>query len=107
MNPSVITVVFFVLFAMIIGWFAMLHALFDDLEERHPQKYEDMGEPSLFKSDTFSGSFRLLKFLYSREPEGLNDKALLFQVNVMRLWHMAMGVGFAGLLWLVMSEPAA
>ena len=60
MNPSVTTAVFFVLFTMTIGWFAMLHVLFDDLEERHPEKYEDLGEPSLFKSDTFLSSFRVM-----------------------------------------------
>ncbi len=107
MDPSVTTVVFSVLFAMTIGWFAMLHALFNDLEARHPQKYEDLGEPSVFKNDTFSASFRLLKFLYTREPEGLNDKSLLFQVNAMRLWHLTMGVGYLALLWLIISQSAA
>jgi hypothetical protein len=107
MDPSVTTVVFFVLFTMTVGWFAMLHVLFNDLKARHPQKYEDLGEPSLFKNDTFSASLRLLKFLYTREPEGLDDKSLLFQVNAMRLWHSAMGIGYVALLWLIISETAA
>ena len=105
MDSSVITVVFFVLFAMAIGWLAMVRALFDDLEERHPQKYEDMGS-SLFQN-TFLKTFRLFKFLYTHEPEELNDKSLLFQVNVMRLWNVVLGIGYVALLWLVLSQPAA
>lgn len=89
---------------MSLGWLAMVRALYESLEENHSQKYEEMGEPSLFTNNTVRTNWALLKFLFSRAPEALNDSPLLFQVNVMRVWLPLHILGFA---WLVAAATSS
>src|SRR5690349_804444 len=104
MNPPYTSILFFILFAMSLGWLAMVRSLFESLEENHSQKYEEMGEPSLFAKNTARTNWALLKFLFTRAPEALNDSSLMVSVNVMRVW---LPLYLAGFVWLVVVATSS
>ena len=46
------------------------------LKTKHPEKYKEMGKPSLFNCDRTKTSLPLLKYLFNREYKILNDNSL-------------------------------
>lgn len=92
MESSPVTLLFFTLLAMAVIWLILVELLFRILAARHPSKYDEMGEPSL--NNNMRSNFRLLKFLFTREPKALRDSVLSLQVNIMRVWFVAYVVGF-------------
>jgi hypothetical protein len=99
MDSALMTMLFFPLFAMAVIWLVMVWFLFRALATRHPVKYEEMGKPSLFLNNNLRSNFRFLKFLFTREPDTLEDGSLSFQVNVMRVWFFIYMLGFVVLIW--------
>jgi len=63
-------------FALVIGWFVLIKLLFNRLERAHPQKYEEMGRPSLFLRNNIATGWATLKFLVGREHRPLRDSYL-------------------------------
>lgn len=58
---------------MVFTWFAMNMMLFRLLKARHPEKYKEMGEPSLFWNSSMKAGWAIFKFLMNREHKALND----------------------------------
>ena len=67
---------FSVMMVMVLIWFAMLITLFKRLKSKHPEKYVEMSEPSLFWNNSMKTNWYTLKFLFGREHKGLNDNFL-------------------------------
>lgn len=64
---DVFQIMFGILFSSLFVWFFLCHRLFERLENRHPEKYESMGKPSLFINNSLSSNITFLKFLFKRE----------------------------------------
>ncbi|MBR9916339.1 hypothetical protein GYB29_01300 [bacterium] len=69
---------FGVLFCSVIGWFFLVYTLFKILRIRHPEKYRDMGSPTLFPQEQVDlGGLKVFNsFLFKREWRELNDTKL-------------------------------
>ena len=65
-----------ILMAMVLIWFVLLKAIFIRLERQHPEKYEEMGKPSLFWNNSMKTGFATLKFIGKREHKELNNPGL-------------------------------
>lgn len=77
MTTDFLTVAIFPsLFVMVVVWFVLITRLFKKLEHDHPDKYAEMGRPSLFLRNSISSNFATMKFLFAREHKALNDAKL-------------------------------
>lgn len=65
-----------VMMVMVLVWFAMLITLFKRLKSKHPEKYIEMREPSLFWNNSMKTRWITIKFLFGREHKDLKDNFL-------------------------------
>jgi len=94
------TVLFIILFGMIIVWFVLIKLLFNRLETAHPQKYEAMGKPSLFLRNNIATGWATMKFLFAREHRTLNDPYLSKLSDAMLVFfaiYLALFLGLSAL----------
>jgi hypothetical protein len=73
MPPTYLFVFLGVLLASIGVSCGLLSTLYKRLASYHPEKYRDMGEPSLFVNRTFRSDLSPMKFIFKREDRLLND----------------------------------
>lgn len=69
-----VEILFFVLFISVFVWFWLCSRLFQMIKVRHPEKYNLMGMPHLFKNNTPTTNIAFFKFLLKREWRSLNDE---------------------------------
>jgi len=74
------------LFAMGATWLVLARNLFRLLSTKYPQKYEELGKPSLTQNNNFRTNIRFLKFLFGSESDLLNDLPLSKRLRFMRIW---------------------
>jgi len=74
------------LIAMATIWLVLVRNLFRSLSARHPQKYEEMGKPSITQNNNFRTNVRFFRFLFSTECSSLNDLSISKRVNFLRIW---------------------
>lgn len=87
-------VLFLCVFAMAVVWLVLVRNLFRLLSARHPQKYEELGRPSLTRNNNWRTNARFLKFLFSNESVSLSDPSLSRRVGFLRLWFFTYIVAF-------------
>ena len=73
---EVFPIIFGAMMFMVLIWFVLLKIIFSKLERSHPEKYKQMGEPSLFMNNSMKTGLATLKFIGKREHNQLNDPAL-------------------------------
>lgn len=73
---EVFPIIFGSMMFMVLIWFVLLKIIFTKLEREHPEKYKQMGEPSLFFNNSLKTGLVTLKFIGKREHNNLNDPAL-------------------------------
>ncbi|MDG1732869.1 MAG: hypothetical protein P8M49_12910 [Thalassotalea sp.] len=75
-----IEVIFFVFFGamgfVVLVWFLLVTKLFNLIEQNHPDKFQDMGEPHLSKNNTLSTNVAFMRYLFKKEWTSLNDPEL-------------------------------
>jgi hypothetical protein len=69
-------IIFGILMAMVFIWFILLKSIFIRLERQHPEKYKQMGSPSLFWNNSMKTQFSTFKFICKREHKDLNNPGL-------------------------------
>lgn len=67
---------FAILLVMVVVGFALNKLLFNRLERSHPDKYIEMGRPSLFLRNNIATGLATLKFVFARQHRTLNDPYL-------------------------------
>jgi hypothetical protein len=102
-----VPILFGVLMAMVLIWFAMIFSLFRMLKNSHPEKYKEMGEPSLFWNNSMKTAWATIKFLFRREHKVLNNSTLSFLSDSMIVFFALYFVLFFGLFMSVISMGAA
>jgi len=95
-------ILFGILFMSVFVWFFLVTRLFKLLKSEHPGKYREMGEPTLFWSNSPKASWELSKFLLKRDYAELNDPKLLSLGNTMLAFFV---LYMAGFLYLFFSVP--
>src|SRR5882724_11677010 len=85
MNGYYIALPLSVLFASVIVWFFLVSGLFRRLRSQHPDKFREMGEPSLFMNNSPRTTIALMKFMFGRQDRELDDPGLS-KLTVGMLW---------------------
>jgi hypothetical protein len=67
---------FAVMAVMVALWFGLMKLLFGHLERKHPQSYDALGRPSLFRRNTPEIVITFMRFLLSRQYRTLHDPYL-------------------------------
>jgi hypothetical protein len=75
MNDA-IPYLFSLMFIAVLVWFGLCVKLFNALKERHPETYENMGSPGLFRNNTFSNNISFMRFLFKKEWRTLDDEGI-------------------------------
>ena len=95
-------ILFGILFCSVLVWFYLCHKIFGILRTRHPEKYEEMGKPTLIMNNSISNNLSFIKFLFKREWLELNDEGLSKLGNAMLVFFAVYTVGF---LFMFVSVP--
>lgn len=96
------TLVFGVLICAVIIGLYLSHRVYKILENRHPEKYEAMGKPSLIMNNSISNNISFIKFLFKREWRELDDPALSKLSLFLLIFSLAYLIG---LVCLIISIP--
>ena len=88
MNEPLYFAMFVVLGFMVFIWFGLCIWVFRRLESQHPQKYVDLGSPSLFLRINIQNDWRFLRFLWKSEYNSLNDPSLSRTCNFMKIFFV-------------------
>jgi Na+/melibiose symporter-like transporter len=102
-TPIFVPITFAVLMVLVLIWFAMIIALFKKLKLRHPGKYSEMGEPSLFWNNSLKTNWKTLKYLFKREHKDLNDNSLSLLSDSMLVFLVIYVILFFGLIFGVLA----
>lgn len=95
---------FFFMFVLAIVWLVLVQLLFRSLAKNHPAMYERIGSPRGFEPKATPA---LLSFLFTRKPESLGDRPMLVRANVMRTLLAVYLIGFALLVYMIVSVQNA
>lgn len=87
-----------VLVAMVLIWFTLVSGLFSYLREHHPDEYEAMGRPTLFRNNSPGTSTSFLRFIQSKRPYQLNDEVLAKKCSLLRAFIYVYMFIFFGVL---------
>ena len=96
-------IAFGVLIVSVFVWFGFCRRLFMLLETRQPEKYNELGRPSLIMNNSISNNIAFMRFLLKREYIELNDPVILNLAQTMRVFvvcyfilfvFLALGVPF-------------
>ena len=87
--------------SVILGFF-LNYKLFSILKEKHPQKWEELGRPSLLMNNNIRNNISVLNFLNKKEYLKMNDKQLTKLAGFLRIFSLIYIVFFIFLLCLFM-----
>lgn len=71
-----VPIVFAAGFVMVIIWLGCCVKLFSLLKARQPEKYKEMGEPSLIMNNSLRNNIAFMRFLFRREDRSLGDPGI-------------------------------
>ena len=93
-----LVVSFGILVASVPVGFGLVASLYNRLERDHPDKYRELGEPTLFGNRSLRTNFAFLKFIFRREDRALRDP-WLSRLTVFSLCFVIAQSGFFLFLW--------
>lgn len=97
---TALPVVFAAGFVMVIIWLGCCARLFALIKARQPEKYKEMGEPSLIMNNSLRNNIAFMRFLFRREDRALGDAGLTKFTGFMFYYFFAV---LAVYLFLVVS----
>lgn len=100
---EVFPIVFGAMMFMVLIWFILLKIIFTKLEREHPEKYKQMGEPSLFWNNSMKTGLATLEFIGKREHKDLNNTALSKLSDFALVFFVIYTVIFFGMFFGVFS----
>lgn len=95
---------FGIIFTMHMIWIVMIHNLFVQLKQKHPNKYSELGNPAILDGN-FNAFKNVAKFLFYAEFKSLNDLPLIRLAKVIRLLFLIDLVLIFFLLLLLTNLP--
>jgi hypothetical protein len=94
MPSPLFSVLFTILLAMVLVWFATVLWMFRRLRTRHLDVYEALGSPSLFWNNSPRNNVQFLKFIFSSRSRHLGDSTVANVVLFMRVFCVAYVAAF-------------
>ncbi len=82
-------------------WWGLCRRVFRRLENRHPDKYTEIGSPSLRWGSSLRSNWSFLKFLWKNEFQPLNDSSLTRTCWIMK--YLFAGYCIISLSFLIMA----
>lgn len=98
---------FLALICAALVWFILCHRMFGILQTRQPQRYAEMGKPSLIKNNSLSNNLAFLKFLLRRDWKTLDDEGVALLGNTLLVLFAACSILFGYLVFVVLSASIA
>jgi hypothetical protein len=86
MIEAILPFLFGAMLIMVVIWFALITRLFNQLREKHPAIYENLGSPSLFYNNSMKTNHLFLRFLCKNEFEVLDDPPLVKLCRFARIY---------------------
>ena len=69
-------------------WFYLCNKLFKTLKLKYPQKYEEIGKPSLIMNNSIGNNILFLKFILKNEYKVLQDSSLNSLCGFMKIFFI-------------------
>lgn len=85
-------------FVIVAFYFLFLSRLFNLLKNKYPDKFRELGEPSLWWNNSPRNGIRVVRFISSKDPIFANDKELL---NTKKLTSTFLYIGLVNFLLLI------
>lgn len=95
MNPIFIFPLFGIQMVMVFVWFGLCIWVFSRLESQHPEKYVEIGRPSLFMRNNIENNLLFMRFLWKKEYEVLEDESLVKACRFMKGFFLTYLLMFA------------
>jgi hypothetical protein len=86
MIETILPFLFGAMMIMVVVWFVLISRLFNQLRDKHPATYENLGSPSLFYNNSMKTNHLFLRFLCKSEFESLNDPPLVKLCRFARIY---------------------
>ena len=83
-----VIVLFSIMITMVVTWFVLVIKLYKHLKKYYPKIYEDMGKPTLFHNNSPKNSTAMLKFIFSRQHQQLNDSYFSHLSDIMLIFFI-------------------
>ena len=103
MNESLYFTLFAVLAVMVFVWFGLCIWTFRRLEKSHPEKYHEMGRPSLLLRNNLETNWQFLRFIWRRDYQALNDPPLTRRCKVMKVFFCIYCMIFVSIFFLIFT----
>jgi len=100
MNQRLDLALFCLLMLMVFVWFALCIWTFRRIEKRHPEKYLQMGRPTLFLRNNIENTWLFMKFLWRSEYSTMNDSSLTRICRIMKIFSVLYVALFLSMLML-------
>jgi hypothetical protein len=94
MTESINIALLTVLAVMAFVWFGLCIWTFRRLEKSHPEKYIEIGRPSLVLRNTLESNWSFMKFMWRSDYSVLNDPLLTQICSIMKALLCAYGLLF-------------
>ena len=98
MNESLFVTHFAVLAVMVFVWLGLCIWTFRRLEGSHPEKYAELGRPSLFLRNSVENNLLFMRFIWRNEYQALNDLPLTRICIVMKAFFCVYFLIFVSML---------
>ena len=83
---------------------ARTRAFLQDMRSRHPNTWEDLGEPSLGLTNNARSGLALLRFLWRRDYEALADPDFIKSAEMLRIYQISYFILFGAILLWFLAE---
>lgn len=98
MTESISIALLTVLAVMVLVWFGLCIWTFRRLEKSHPEKYIEIGRPSLVLRNNLENNWLFMKFMWRSDYLVLNDPLLTRICSVMKALLCAYGLLFIAMV---------
>jgi uncharacterized membrane protein YraQ (UPF0718 family) len=88
-------ILFFALMLAVIVGLVMQHFFLQEMRSHHPDVWESLGRPTLIRNNTISNGLAVLRFLWRKEYQALDDAKFIRFAAFVRAYLIAYTVFFA------------
>ena len=103
MIEAILPFFFGAMMIMVVVWFTLITRLFNQLRDKHPVTYENLGSPSLFYNNSIRNNFLFLRFLCKNEFESLDDPPLVKMCRFARIYLSSYMILFFIMMGLILT----
>ena len=103
MIEAILPFLFGAMLIMVVIWFVVITRLFNQLRDKYPAIYENLGSPSLFYNNSMKTNHLFLRFLCKKEFEVLDDPPLVKLCRFARIYLASFMILFLIMFGLILT----